>query len=392
MGLFGKVFRKKKTADQSGESMEVLFDSGSVDFRDEEQRSRYVMSCIEQIAEADRESEKLTAEYSRVTGHLSDMEKIEALPPGEAELLAQNARMIYQTDRERQRYLGKKNRMSDLEYQTLQSHEDTVAEGIAKLSEAEKYAGLIKQDLRKLDIERQAYSYRQQELEQMLVNYRGMVIIFVIALGTCLGLLTVMRFVFDMDTYIGYFVAMLAGALAISLTGVKYMDAQGELKKIKRAISRLIQLQNKVKIRYVNNTNLLEYLRMKYNTKSAKRLRELWSMYQKESEERRQFAEAEAKVELYRERLVEQLASYHIREPGRWIRQTAAILDKREMVELRHELIKRRQALRKQLDYNRSIADNAHREILDLVNHYPAYRMEILEMVDKYRQESERIS
>ena len=121
-------------------------------------------------------------------------------------------------------------------------------------------------------------------------------------------------------------------------------------------------------------------------------LEKKWEAYQQEREERSRFAEAESKIAHYQELLVSQLSGYHLRDPERWRNQTAALLDKREMVEIRHDLILRRQALRKQLDYNKTAATKAHEELMALAGVYPAYRAEILEMVEKYQRESVGIS
>ena len=56
------------------------------------------------------------------------------------------------------------------------------------------------------------------------------------------------------------------------------------------------------------------------------------------------------------------------------------------MVEIRHELIGRRQALRKQMENNKDIALKAQEEIRDLSNSYPEYTMEIMEMVAVYEE------
>ena len=60
------------------------------------------------------------------------------------------------------------------------------------------------------------------------------------------------------------------------------------------------------------------------------------------------------------------------------------ILDRREQVERRHELILRRQSLRKQMEYNNTVAEEAKQEIKDIVAAYPRYAAEITEMVDRY--------
>lgn len=393
MGFWKKLFgKKKKERTDSPEWDKLVYLTDGVNFNDREQRNRYVAGCLEQIAAADRETEKLRGEYSLVTDYLSDTEEIDALPEQEKKLLEQNARAIRTLEGEIEGCLERKGKMTDQEYQTLRSQEQNVAEGIEKLREAEQYSGLIRQDLKKLDVERQAHAFREQELEGMCANYRGMAVIFLVALAVCLLLLAVLQFGFRMNTYAGYFVAVMSGAIAVTFVCVRYLDAQKELGGIRRAISKLIQLQNTVKIRYVNNTNLLEYLRMKYGTDSSEKLAGLWEIYQQEKEVRKQFAEAQSQIEYYQDRLEEQLQRYRLKDPGRWVRQTGAILDPREMVEIRHELILRRQALRKQLDYNKNAAEAAHQQVLEISRQYPEYSGEILDMVEKYQRESERIS
>lgn len=385
MGFWKKLFGRKQDNQEAADDWEqIVYTRDDVDFHEEEQRSRYITNCLEQIADASKEINLLTGEYSLVTTYLCDIEELEALPSSEKEEVERIARMLTTLEKERQRYFGKKDRMPDSEYYQMRKQENEVEEGIRKLKECEDYAVLIRQDLGKLDGERHAFDYRKHELEIMLGNLRGMAVIFLTALGVCMLMLMVLQFGFGMNTYIGYILAVVAGAVATAVLSFKYTDAQRELKRVGSAINRLIQLQNKVKIRYVNNTNLLEYLYIKYDTDSADKLKKRWENYQQEKEERKQYAEAEAKTEYYQKQLVSQLSKYRISDPARWIHQAAALLDKREMVEIRHSLILRRQALRKQLDYNKEIADVAHKEIMDVVEQYPDYTAEILDMVNKY--------
>lgn len=385
MGFWRKLFNRKKAEQDYEDNWEqIIYARDEVDFDDEEQRSRYITNCLEQIADASKEMNLLTGEYSLVTAYLTDTEEIEALPSQEKEELERIARTLSTLEQERQRYYGKKNRMDDSEYYNMRKKENEIEEGIVKLKETENYAVLIKQDLGRLDGERHAYEYRRQELSEMLANLRGMAVIFLTALGICLIMLLILQFGFDMDAYLGYFIAMGAAAAAITVLCIKYTDAQREQKKVKNGINKLIQLQNKVKIRYVNNCNLLDYLYMKYETDSAAKLQKSWEKYQQEKEERKQYAEAEAKLEYYQKQLLSRLSNYRISDPGRWLSQVSAIIDRREMVEIRHDLVLRRQALRKQLDYNSEVAETARREVMDIVEKYPGYAREILDLVNRY--------
>lgn len=387
MGFWRKLFRRKNKAEEKeGQWDQIVYSRDGVNFADQEQRQRYVTNCLEQMAEASRELELLSGEYNLVTSYLTDTEEIEALPEEEKEELLRVARKLNGLEQERAAYQGKKNRMPDGEYYQIRKQEGEIEEGLAKLKEGEAYNVLVKQDLQRLDGERHAYDYRRQELLGILANLRGMAVIFLTALVLCLLMLAVLQFGFEMNTYLGYFIAVVAGAAAITVLCVKYTDADRELLRVERAVNRLIQLQNKVKIRYVNNTNLLDYLYIKYNTDSAAKLERRWGKYLQEKEERKQFAEAEAKLEYYAKQLVGQLSRCRIKTPERWIHQTRALLDEREMVEIRHDLILRRQSLRKQLDYNNELAQTARGEVKDIVLNYPQYGEEITQMVGEYEK------
>lgn len=365
---------------------ELVYDFGGLDLADGEQRRQFVTDWLEQAADATKELELLNGEYSRVTAYLTDIEEIEALPAEEREALNGIARRMLALVKEREKYQNKKNRMKDSDYYRMRQQEPEVQEGIDKLRECEHYGELVRQDMQRLEHERHAYSYRKTELETMLNNYRGMAVIFLSALSACVILLLVLQFAFEMNAQIGYIISVGAAALAITVLYVKYSDAEREKHRVEKAANKLILLQNKVKIRYVNNRNLWEYLQIKYNTKGADALEKLWKLYQQEKEERKQYAEAEAKLDFYQKQLVERLRNYRITDPERWMNQPAALLDKREMVEIRHGLILRRQALRKQMDYNNGVAEKSRKEIMDMVKKYPSYAAEVMAIVDRYDQ------
>ena len=384
MAWWNRFFKKKEPVQQEENWEQLVYTRNGVNFDEEDQRKRYIVNCLEQITEASKEIDLLTGEYTLVTSYLTDTDEIEALPQEQRSQVNSTAAKLAGLEQERNRYREKKNRMRDADFYAIRKREDEIEEGIRKIREGEKYGNLIRQDLHRLDGERHAYEYRRNELENMMNNQRGMAVIFFTALVVCVIMLAILQFGFDMDVYVGLFLAVGAGAVAISYVCIKYMDAGRELQRVEKTINKIIQLQNKVKIRYVNNCQLMEYLYLKYNTDSAAKLEKRWKLYQDEKEERKQFAEAEAKMEYYQKQLVEQLSNYRVQMPERWISQTAALLDKREMVEIRHELIQRRQALRKQMDYNQEVAESARNEVKEVAALYPKYAQEILSMVERY--------
>ena len=386
MNFFKKLFSKKQNIESNEPDEQVTKLRRDVNFDSPEDRSRYIMDCLEQLETGTRETEILTGEYQLITEYLTDTEEIDALPDEQHSKLEALASQLTGYDSEMKKYRDRKNRMSDIDFYTLRSHESEVEDGIKKLREGEKYAVNIKKDLRRLDGERQANEFRKQELKRSKANYKGMVGIFITAYIFCMLLLVFLQFVLGLSVFIGYFLATAVMAIACAVAAIKYIDSDKEQATAQNTVNKLIKLQNTVKIRYVNNRRLLEFLYLKYHVENAEKLEKLWRLYQQEKEERRQFIEAEARNEYCSKQFLAMLTSFRIKYPDRWLFQTSAILDKREMVEVRHELILKRQAIREQMEHNKKLADDARDEIADISLLYPEYAKEILEMVDSTKR------
>jgi len=357
-----------------------------INFHDKKQRQDYVSACLERMGEASEKIDELTAEYNIVTAYLQDTEEIDALPKEIRVKIDYDAKKIVSAQRDRNQYLDNKNRIADDKYERLERLEEEVPDGIKKIKKEEEYQVLVKRDLSRLDSEKYAYLYRMDEAENALANLKGMTGLCLGTLVVCIIMLLVMQFGFEMDTTIGYLIVVAAAAITLTVLFVKYGDATKEVATVEKCIAKIVTLQNKVKIRYVNNKQLLDYLYLKYGVTKGAELEKLWSQYSEEKNERKKFEKAEEDLVFYKKSLVKNLAMYRIKDPEIWIRQAAALVDPKEMVEIRHELIGRRQALRKQMENNRDIAMKAQEEIRDLSNLYPEYTMEIMEMVAVYEE------
>ena len=375
MGFIKRLLEKfRKDYDEyDEEEWEEEESSREIDFNNREQRNDYVRNCLEKMAEATKELENLNFEYNMVTSYLKDMEEIEALPPEESEQLKDCARRVALLQERKTDFMGRPHRITDEKYRMVERMEDQMEEAFEKITEAENYQELIRKDLSRLEGEKHAYLYRKSEVMRLISDTKGMAVICVTALGLCALLLLFLQFFLEMDTQLGYLATAGAAAIAITMIYVKHMDARRELKRVETGINKIILLQNKVKIRYVNNTNLLEYLYMKYGVSSAK--------------EREKFRRAELDLDYNEQELLQILKCYQIQDPAIWLHQTEAILEPREMVEIRHNLIIRRQSLRRRMDYNKEVvAGTSQRDIKALVEKYPKYAKEIMKTVEEYEQ------
>ncbi|MBQ7942446.1 MAG: hypothetical protein IJ326_00110 [Lachnospiraceae bacterium] len=357
-----------------------------MDFHDRQQRERYVKACLDQMGEASKELETLGYEYNLVTSYLTDMEEIDAMPPEMREQLANCAKHIVELQGNQKKLLGRKAIMTDVQYLQMERISEYMPEGYDKLKEAEDYQVLVKKDLNRLDGEKHAYHFRRTELQTGQNNLKGMIAICVGAMAILLLILAVIGTTFHLDVELGCIIAVLVAAGAMTYVYVKFNELRKEEKKVDRAINKLILLQNTVKIRYVNNTNLLEYLYVKYNVDSSAQLKNLWDKYLEEKKQREAEQQVQSDIDFYQASLVKQLRKCKIQDPNIWLHQAVALYDNKEMVEIRHGLIIRRQKLRKQMEYNAKMAQDAQDEVKDVVQTFPEYAKKILELVSEYER------
>ena len=141
---------------------------------------------------------------------------------------------------------------------------------------------------------------------------------------------------------------------------------------------------NKVKIKYINNTNALEYSYQKYMVKSYAELLLLWEEYKKEKEDERRFLLSTDKLDFYNRELVKNLRNYNLYDTKIWIHQPKALLDQKEMVEVRHRLNTRRQKLREQIDYNNQLKDNATGEVNKYLMESEENKEEVIELIKNF--------
>ena len=392
MGLLKKLF-KNKIEQVPIETEEPIWDESvikrsNIEIHNPLQRDKYVENCLEQIRDVEKEVVNLSFEYNLVTSYLKDMEEIEGLPKTERNLIDDCAKRIVQLNQESRDYKRRKNALSDAMYRKIQRIEENMPEGYDKLKEAENYQMLIKQDLTRLDGERHAFQYRKEELKAGITNSNGMTVISMVALGICILLLAILQFAFGLNVKIGYILSIGAAAVTVTFVFLRSTEYHKEYESVDNGINKLILLQNKVKIRYINNTHLLEYLRMKYDVKNSGELKWLWDHYQMEREQRESYEKTRTELRIYGNDLERLLSRYHVSDPQIWFHQAQALIEPKEMVEIRHGLIIRRQKLRKQIEYNKEIAASAQSEIKALVEEYPQYANEILKKVSKYEEQS----
>lgn len=365
-----------------------------INMHSQSEREQYLRSCLEQIASAERELRHLEYEYNMVTSHLTDIEELERTPKKLRLGIEEAAEKLDELKDVKERYTGRESRISDKDFAWMEKVEADVQEGIRKLRETEDYHKLVKSDLKRLSGELHAFEYRWEELDQAIRNAKGLVLICFIASLAAVVVLFVLQMALSINVTLGCVLAVFIAAAVIVKLFLGYDEAKREIVRVEKDINRLIVLQNTVKIRYVNNKNLLDYLCMKFHVKKAAELEALWAAYESEKEERAELERASNDYVYYQKEYLRLLRGARIRDVSVWLHQVGAVLHEQEMMELRQGLVGRRKELRERMDRGKQLATEAQAEVMDLSSKYPRYKEEILGLISEYeeREKKERFS
>ncbi len=390
MGLLEKIkrffVRDNGEYEYDGEWGGASLNRDGVDMHDSLQREEYIKACLAQMSDASEELDTLGGEYNLVTSYLTDIEEVEALSPELKEKLKGYAKKIVELEGNKEKLEERKGLMPESEFNHMERIEQYMPDGYHRLKEAEEYQVVIKKDLGRLDGERHAYYFRRNELVNSQKNMKGLTVICISSMLFLVLFLSFIGMWMNLDVTLGYAIAVVIAAAALTFVYVRFHESQRELVKVEKAINKLVLLQNKVKIRYVNNTNLLEYLYVKYEVDSSAELKKLWDKYIEETNRREEEKKMQEDMDENQKALVGLLQRCRIQDPGRWLHQAQALIDSKEMVEIRHNLIIRRQKLRKQMEYNAKAAQDAQGEVQDIVEQYPEYAQKILDLVSDYEK------
>jgi hypothetical protein len=158
-----------------------------------------------------------------------------------------------------------------------------------------------------------------------------------------------------------------------------------DVKMVQLKLNKVIMLANKVAIKSVNNRNYLDYCYSKYMVVSYEQLKKGWEQYIKIKDENKRFESNSQLLEFYNEILIKELKKYKVADSEIWIYQPTAILDSREMVEVRHRLNVRRQKLRERIEANKEQVEEAKKAIISLVKAYPDSEAEAISILKKYK-------
>ena len=387
MGIWNvvkKLFASKKPQEEEQESnhdeekeITQLGDEGILEYH------------CEQIVDAAYQLEDLKMEYEVVTSYFTDIQKIEQLAPQQREEVDSIARKIQMLEQDRVSFQTSERKLPSHVYSAMSRYQDVLPKEMERLQKYEEQKSLLKRDMEHLEGEKGALHYQEERLEERKSSLKGILISFLIMLPMILGLFYIIASQYNIDMQIPIFLVLCVGMVAVLIAFLNFRQLEYDLKLCYAKRNRAVNLSNKVKVKYVNTTNALDYAYEKYHVNGIKELMYVWEQYLYILEEEKRYHKNTDDLDFYNKELIRILRNIGVRDVDVWQKQPQALLDNREMVEIKHSLNVRRQKLREQLAYNEKVRKNGFAQIKSILKSRPDLASNVKEILSAYHINTE---
>lgn len=345
---------------------------------------RFVRNNCEAIAENERQIVEAKKEYEKVTSYLTDIQRIDMAREDEYREIKDMCKSILILTQERSKYKNRNLTISDAQMRKFEPFEDELVDEIKKMYNAEVYQDAIEGDIKNLKKEKDSLYSQRKEIIAKQNSLKGMTKVLAVLIISLIVLLAVIYYATKTDMTLPYLGVVALAGVAAAMLIFESSKNRRDIILVERKINKAITLLNKVKIKYINNINVLDYNCNKFGVKNAKDFEEKWNEYCKMREYERKFRENTEMLNANNENLIIMLKELGVKDADIWISRCEAIVDSREMVEIRHELNQRRQMLRERIENNEKLKEGIISQLDAMINAHPEIKGELLGIIREY--------
>lgn len=343
--------------------------------------SKFIQENFDILRESIRQIEEAKVEYKAITSYLQDMQIIDMVPKEHREAMEEAARNIVVLNQERDSFHQNNKKINNQQYRLFERYEMNIPKDLPEIKKGEEYKVLIQRDIDHLEKEKQKLLIEKSEIISKESFLRGITIttiIIILSLFTLFGMLT---YSMGANLTLPFLLTVLMGMAVVIYIFMESRKNKYDIKMIELKLNKIIMLTNKVKLKLVNNQNYLDYTYSKYMVSSYQELKDAWDEYVKLKEEEKRYEKNTDHLEFYNRQLIKELQRFLVSDPEVWLYQANAILDSREMVEVRHRLINRRQKIRERIEMNEEQKNTAVYDIKIFLKENPSYNDMINKMI-----------
>ncbi len=347
-------------------------------------RGSYIENCCEQMATCSKRIDDAKREYGIVNNYINDITTIENLDGEQKKQLLFFAKRIKTLNEGKKELRQFTTRMPGDKYLYMQSIEGDMQNILKDMKESEELCEQLKMDLHNIEGEKFALKQEEKHSARMINTIKSLFKIAIVTVGIILVLLFIAQLYFDMDMRVPIYGTILLAVASAAVIVVLNQKYYGELKLTGMKKQKAVRLLNKYRLRYVNAKSILDYTYEKHGVKSSYELGEQWALYLSVKKEHEAYEKTNDELFKTIGEMEDFLNKLKLYDSSVWPSQIEAILDGREMTEVRHTLNVRRQKLRKSIEFNMNTIDRYKEQIKNVMKKNPALAQEIMAILDKY--------
>ena len=391
--IFSNLFHRKKNKESETGSFSQYDQSEyakletknivkELNLSDAAQAKKYVVDLCKQMIQASKDIEDSKSEYQLVTNYLTDIQILEDLTDAERKPILECATQVAKLEKQRTDFLKTKRRLTDTQFAQMQEEEENLPGVIRRLKANEADLDAIKRNMAYLEGKKLEWSMQRSDSAKVQKVTRTAACYLLAVFITLFAFVGILSWYLNRDLQLVFTIMGFAAVGAGAFILIRYQDSTREIRQADVNRNQAITLENRVKIRYVNTKNAVDFICEKYHVRNGKELEYIWECYMDAVKQKEKFEQNSDDIDFFNNRMIRELSAYRLYDSRVWIPQAAALIDHKEMVEITHNLVMRRQKLRSRMEYNAGILKEQRTEVAKFMEEMPEMRPQIQDILD----------
>ena len=389
MGLFRRFREKRKQKKKEEKILEEFL--GEKSYEDaglsgyshiQGETEEYILGRLEKLLEEIKSMNEVKDEYYEVVDYVNDIRMIEELDEPEFSNLKRISEQLVGLGKTQEEYVNYQSKLSPEQFNGFRQSEEELDNLLRRMRDNEGFYNTLKRDMGYLEGEKTELAIKKDRLnrETRLLR-RASTVLFSLFIVGC-----IIMFVLQYSNGQNIRIPFLIAAVSVAIIGVgifirMQMD-QRELTRTEKNYNYAIELLNKVRLKYVNVKNALDYTSEKLGVGNSYELEFAMDEYYEMLKREQSFEQVKENITYYEDLFERKLAGFHLKNRKSWLLKPEIFVDETKMLLLKQELYKREEKLKKELKSRIQSIRASRDEMNRLLIRQPDVSKEIVDILD----------
>lgn len=352
-----------------------------LEVKSKKERRQYIETYKERISSCQLHVEKAKKEFIAIGEYLADIQTIEKLDEKTKSEISRLVKREIVLTGDKNASKNPQINMSEVDFNMLASLEDKMPQIIREMDEDEKDALTVKTDLNHIKGEKASLAFDKIELIKRLKLLAKSIRIAVSSDIFIAFILVYLAVYNDVDVQnLSWLVALLSAGV-FAMIFVLNRKATYELVMTDKKLVKAVSLLNKYKLRYVNIKSKLDYQYEKHHVNNSYELSLKFKSYKKVKKEREKYNIATDQLYATTKDLEKLIRSMNLNDYNVWLIQRDVFVSNDKLLEIKKDLLLRKQKMKATIDYNEELIEDAKQKIKELILEKPEYAKEMLDIL-----------